>query len=168
MEFDDLLRLMVEKGGSDLFITAGVAPSMKLHGKIVPVTKTPLSGEIVAQLIEGIMSENQKQEFRSSFECNFAITDKNESARFRVSAFMQRDQPGMVLRRIENIIPSVDDLKLPSIIKDLAMTKRGIIIFVGATGTGKSTSLAAMIGHRNHNSRGHIITIEDPIEFVHQ
>lgn len=168
MEFDDLLRLMVEKGGSDLFITAGVAPSMKINGKIVPVTKSALSSDVVGQLIEGIMSENQKQEFFSSHECNFAITDKNESARFRVSAFMQRDQPGMVLRRIETIIPTVDELKLPPIIKELAMTKRGIIVFVGATGTGKSTSLAAMIGHRNHNSRGHIITIEDPIEFVHQ
>jgi len=168
MEFDDLLRLMVEKGGSDLFITAGVAPSMKINGKIVPVTKNPLNSDVVGQLIEGIMSENQKQEFFSSHECNFAITDKNESARFRVSAFMQRDQPGMVLRRIETVIPTVDELKLPPVIKELAMTKRGIIVFVGATGTGKSTSLAAMIGHRNHNSRGHIITIEDPIEFVHQ
>ncbi len=168
MEFDDLLRLMVEKGGSDLFITAGVAPSMKINGKILPVTKTPLNGDVVGQLVEGIMSENQKQEFFSSHECNFAITDKNESARFRVSAFMQRDMPGMVLRRIETIIPTVDELKLPPVIKELAMTKRGIIVFVGATGTGKSTSLASMIGHRNHNSRGHIITIEDPIEFVHQ
>ena len=168
MEFDDLLRLMVEKGGSDLFITAGVAPSMKINGKIIPVTKNPLNGDVVGQLIEGIMSDNQKQEFFSSHECNFAIVDKNESARFRVSAFMQRDMPGMVLRRIETIIPTVDELKLPPVIKELAMTKRGIIMFVGATGTGKSTSLAAMIGHRNHNSRGHIITIEDPIEFVHQ
>lgn len=168
MEFDDLLRLMVEKGGSDLFITAGVAPSMKINGKIVPVTKTALNSDVVGQLIEGIMSENQKQEFFSSHECNFAIVDKNESARFRVSAFMQRDMPGMVLRRIETIIPTVDELKLPPVIKELAMTKRGIIVFVGATGTGKSTSLAAMIGHRNNNSRGHIITIEDPIEFVHQ
>ena len=168
MEFDDLLRLMVEKGGSDLFITAGVAPSMKINGKIVPVTKNPLNGDVVGQLIEGIMSDNQKQEFFSSHECNFAIVDKNESARFRVSAFMQRDMPGMVLRRIETIIPTVDELKLPPVIKELAMTKRGIIMFVGAIGTGKSTSLAAMIGHRNHNSRGHIITIEDPIEFVHQ
>jgi twitching motility protein PilU len=168
MEFDDLLRLMVEKNGSDLFITAGVAPSMKINGKIVPVTKAPLTPEVVAQLIDAIMSDKQRQEFHTTFECNFAITDINESARFRVSAFMQRDLPGMVLRRIETNIPNVDDLKLPAVIKDLAMTKRGIIIFVGATGTGKSTSLASMIGHRNQNSRGHIITIEDPIEFVHQ
>jgi twitching motility protein PilU len=168
MEFDDLLRLMVDKNASDLFVTAGVAPSMKINGKIVPVTKSALTPDVVGQLIEGIMTEKQRQEFRTTFECNFAITDKADTARFRVSAFMQRDQPGMVLRRIETNIPKVDDLKLPAVIKDLAMTKRGIIVFVGATGTGKSTSLAAMIGHRNQNSRGHIITIEDPIEFVHQ
>lgn len=168
MEFNDLLKLMVEKGGSDLFITAGVAPSMKINGKIVPVTKAALTPEIVGQLIDSVMTDKQKQEFATTHECNFAITDKDESARFRVSAFVQRDMPGMILRRIETVIPSVEDLKLPTIIKDLAMTKRGIIIFVGATGTGKSTSLASMIGHRNKNSRGHIITIEDPIEFVHQ
>ncbi len=168
MEFDDLLRLMVEKNASDLFVTCGVAPSMKINGKIMPVTKTALTPEIVYQLLDGIMSDSQSQEFRTQHECNFAITDKNETARFRVSAFMQRDLPGMVLRRIETKIPQVEELKLPAVIKDLAMTKRGIIIFVGATGTGKSTSLASMIGHRNQNSRGHIITIEDPIEFVHQ
>lgn len=168
MEFNDLLRLMVEKNGSDLFVTAGVAPSMKINGKIIPVTKTALTPEVVGQLIQSVMTDKQKEEFRTTFECNFAITDKDETARFRVSAFIQRDMPGMVLRRIETNIPSVEDLKLPAVIKDLAMTKRGIIMFVGATGTGKSTSLAAMIGHRNRNSRGHIITIEDPIEFVHQ
>ncbi len=168
MEFNDLLRLMVEKNGSDLFVTAGVAPSMKINGKIIPVTKTALSPEVVGQLIHSVMSDKQREEFRITRECNFAITDKDETARFRVSAFVQRDMPGMVLRRIETHIPSVEDLKLPTVIKDLAMTKRGIIIFVGATGTGKSTSLASMIGHRNKNSRGHIITIEDPIEFVHQ
>ena len=168
MEFNDLLRLMVEKNGSDLFVTAGVAPSMKINGKIIPVTKTALSPEVVGQLINSVMTDKQREEFRITRECNFAITDKDETARFRVSAFVQRDMPGMVLRRIETHIPSVEDLKLPTVIKDLAMTKRGIIIFVGATGTGKSTSLASMIGHRNKNSRGHIITIEDPIEFVHQ
>ncbi len=168
MEFNDLLRLMVEKNASDLFVTAGVAPSMKINGKIIPVTKTALTGEIVGQLISSVMTEKQKVEFHDTKECNFAIVDKDETARFRVSAFVQRDMPGMILRRIETKIPSVEELKLPTIIKDLAMTKRGIIIFVGATGTGKSTSLASMIGHRNKNSRGHIITIEDPIEFVHQ
>ena len=168
MEFNDLLKLMVEKSASDLFVTAGVAPSMKINGKIIPVTKTALTGEIVGQLISSVMTEKQKKEFHDTKECNFAIIDKDESARFRVSAFVQRDMPGMILRRIETVIPSTEELKLPSIVKDLAMTKRGIIIFVGATGTGKSTSLASMIGHRNKNSRGHIITIEDPIEFVHQ
>lgn len=168
MEFNDLLRLMVEKNASDLFVTAGVAPSMKINGKIIPVTKTALSGEVVGQLIHSVMTPKQQQEFHDTKECNFAIVDKDETARFRVSAFVQRDMPGMVLRRIETKIPSVEELKLPTIIKDLSMTKRGIIIFVGATGTGKSTSLASMIGHRNKNSRGHIITIEDPIEFVHQ
>ena len=168
MEFNDLLRLMVEKNASDLFVTAGVAPSMKINGKIIPVTKTALTGEIVGQLISSVMTDKQKVEFHDTKECNFAIVDKDETARFRVSAFVQRDMPGMILRRIETKIPSVEELKLPTIIKDLAMTKRGIIIFVGATGTGKSTSLASMIGHRNKNSRGHIITIEDPIEFVHQ
>lgn len=168
MEFNDLLRLMVEKGGSDLFVTAGVAPSMKINGKIIPVTKTALNPDVVGQLINSVMTDKQREEFRITRECNFAIVDKDETARFRVSAFVQRDMPGMVLRRIETHIPSVEDLKLPTVIKDLAMTKRGIIIFVGATGTGKSTSLASMIGHRNKNSRGHIITIEDPIEFVHQ
>lgn len=168
MDFDDLLRLMVEKKGSDLFITTGVPPSMKINGRIMPVTKSPLTGDMVRQLILGIMNEKQKQEYLESRECNFAIVDRGQTARFRVSAFYQRDLPGMILRRIENVIPTVDELRLPAVIKDLAMTKRGIIIFVGATGTGKSTSLAAMIGHRNMHSNGHIITIEDPIEFVHQ
>jgi twitching motility protein PilU len=168
MEFDDLLKLMVEKGGSDLFITAGVAPSMKVNGKILPITKSALTPAIIESLIHSVMTEKQRKEFTESKECQFAITDKADSARFRVSAFVQRDSPGMILRRIETHIPTVEDLKLPKIIEELAMTKRGIIIFVGATGTGKSTSLASMIGHRNRHSQGHIITIEDPIEFVHQ
>ncbi|WP_410211011.1 PilT/PilU family type 4a pilus ATPase [Aquirhabdus sp.] len=168
MEFDDLLLLMVEKGGSDLFITAGVAPSMKVNGKILPITKTPLTPAIVQSIIHGIMTDKQRKEFEETKECNFAIIDKKDTARFRVSAFVQRDFPGMILRRIETHIPKVEDLKLPKVIEELAMTKRGIIIFVGATGTGKSTSLASMIGHRNRHSQGHIITIEDPIEFIHQ
>jgi len=166
MEFEDLLKLMVEKGGSDMFITAGVPPSIKLNGKIVPITKSPLSPDVAREVVMSIMSEDQRLEFQRTKECNFAISARG-IGRFRVSAYYQRNLAGMVLRRIETKIPSVDDLKLPEIIKDLAMTKRGIIIFVGATGTGKSTSLAAMIGHRNANSRGHIITIEDPIEFLH-
>ena len=168
MDFNDLLNLMIQQKASDLFITADVEPSMKINGQIVPVSKTKLTGEIVGQLLHSIMSDKQRLEFQQTRECNFAITNREKSARFRVSAFQQRDLPGMVLRRIETKIPSMEDLNLPPILKDLAMTKRGIIIFVGATGTGKSTSLASMIGYRNHNSKGHIITIEDPIEFVHE
>ena len=168
MDFNDLLNLMSEKKASDLFITANVEPSMKINGQLTPISSTKLTGEIVDQLIYSIMSEKQRQEFRETRECNFAITNREQSRRYRVSAFYQRDLPGMVLRRIEHHIPTVDDLRLPPVLKDLVMSKRGIIIFVGATGTGKSTSLAALLGYRNHNSKGHIITIEDPIEFVHQ
>jgi len=167
MEFEDLLKVMVQKGGSDLFITAGVPPSMKLHGKMVPITKTPLTPDVTRDIVLGVMTEKQRKDFLDTKECNFAISARG-IGRFRVSAFHQRNLVGMVLRRIETNIPSLDDLKLPEVIKELAMTKRGVIIFVGATGTGKSTSLAAMIGHRNKNSRGHIISIEDPIEFIHQ
>ncbi|PKM29521.1 MAG: type IV pili twitching motility protein PilT [Gammaproteobacteria bacterium HGW-Gammaproteobacteria-11] len=167
MEFEKLLRLMVEKGSSDLFITAGVAPSMKVHGKILPVTKTPLSPEQTRETVLGVMTESQRREFAEKRECNFAISARG-IGRFRVSAFYQRNLVGMVLRRIEVNIPSMEELRLPEILKKLAMTKRGLVIFVGATGTGKSTSLASMIGYRNKNSSGHIITIEDPIEFIHQ
>ena len=168
MDFNDLLNLMIEHKASDLFITADVEPSMKINGQISPIGKTKLNANIIEKLIHSVMSEKQRNEFITTRECNFAITNKDKSARFRVSAFQQRDMPGMILRRIETIIPTIDELKLPPILKDLAMTKRGIIIFVGATGTGKSTSLASLIGYRNQNSKGHIITIEDPIEFVHQ
>lgn len=167
MEFEKLLRLMVDKGASDLFITAGVAPSMKVNGKILPVTKTPLSPEQTRETVLGVMTEAQRREFAEKRECNFAISARG-IGRFRVSAFYQRNLVGMVLRRIEVNIPSMEDLRLPEVLKKLAMTKRGLVIFVGATGTGKSTSLASMIGYRNRNSSGHIITIEDPIEFIHQ
>ncbi len=167
MEFEDLLKMMVEKGSSDLFITAGVSPSMKVNGKIVPVSKTPLTPEKTRETVLAIMTEKQRKEFFNSREANFALSARG-IGRFRVSAFYQRNLIGMVLRRIETNIPSIDDLGLPDVIKDLAMTKRGIVLFVGATGTGKSTSLASMIGHRNHNSKGHIISIEDPIEYIHQ
>ena len=167
MEFEKLLRLMVEKGGSDLFITTGVAPSMKINGRIMPVTKSPLSPEMAREMVLGAMNEQQRRDFAKHFECNFAISARG-IGRFRVSAFYQRNLVGMVLRRIETNIPSLDDLKLPDVLKQLAMTKRGLVLFVGATGTGKSTSLAAMVGHRNKNSSGHIISIEDPIEFLHQ
>ncbi|WNO09350.1 PilT/PilU family type 4a pilus ATPase [Teredinibacter sp. KSP-S5-2] len=167
MDLDRLLNLMVEKKASDLFITAGVAPSIKLHGKIVPVTTTPLSPEKSREICLSVMNDKQRKEFMETKELNFAISARGVG-RFRASAFYQRNLAGMVLRRIETTIPKVDDLGLPEIIKELAMVKRGLVIFVGATGTGKSTSLASMIGHRNKNSKGHIISIEDPIEFVHQ
>lgn len=167
MEFEKLLRLMVEKGASDLFITAGVAPSMKVNGKILPVTKTPLSPEQTRETVLSVMTEAQRRDFSENRECNFAISARGVG-RFRVSAFYQRNLVGMVLRRIEVNIPTMEDLRLPEVLKKLAMTKRGLVIFVGATGTGKSTSLASMIGYRNKNASGHIITIEDPIEFIHQ
>ncbi|ROQ21462.1 MULTISPECIES: PilT/PilU family type 4a pilus ATPase [Marinimicrobium] len=167
MDFDRLLSLMVEKGASDLFITAGVPPSIKVNGKLVPATASPLPPEKAREVVLGVMNEKQRREFLEQKELNFAISARG-IGRFRASAFYQRNLAGMVLRRIETTIPEIDDLGLPDIIKDLAMTKRGLILFVGATGTGKSTSLASMIGHRNRNSKGHIISIEDPIEFIHQ
>lgn len=167
MDFDRLLQVMVEKGASDLFITAGIPPSIKVNGKVVPMTTTPLSPEKAREIVLSVMNEKQRREFLESKELNFAISARGVG-RFRTSAFYQRNLAGMVLRRIETNIPEIDDLGLPDIIKDLAMTKRGLIIFVGATGTGKSTSLASMVGHRNRNSKGHIISIEDPIEFIHQ
>ena len=167
MDLTPLLKLMVEKRASDMFITAGTPPSIKVNGRIVPVTKTPLSPEKTRETVLAVMSDDQKETFNRDHECNFAISARG-IGRFRVSAFYQRNLAGMVLRRIETKIPEVDDLGLPEIIKELAMTKRGLIIFAGGTGTGKSTSLASMIGHRNQNSSGHIISIEDPIEFIHQ
>lgn len=167
MEMHSLLKTMVEKGASDLFITAGVAPSMKLHGKMTPISNNPLSPEATRELVLSTMNQEQRNEFAQQKELNFAVSARGVG-RFRASAFYQRNLAGMVLRRIETRIPSIDSLGLPDVIKDLAMTKRGLIIFVGATGTGKSTSLASMIGYRNENSHGHIISIEDPIEYIHQ
>ncbi|MEM8766419.1 MAG: PilT/PilU family type 4a pilus ATPase [Pseudomonadota bacterium] len=167
MEFDKLLRLVVEKGASDLFITAGKPPMLKINGKLFAAGKSSLAPEQSRDTVLGIMNKDQQEQFLKEHECNFAINTRG-LGRFRVSAFQQRNLVGMVLRRIEVNIPLVTDLGLPPIIEELAMTKRGLIIFVGATGTGKSTSLAAMIGHRNEHSSGHIISIEDPIEFIHQ
>ncbi len=167
MDFEALLKLMVQKKASDLFITAGMPPSIKINGKIMPVTQRKLTGEKAREVVLSVMNEEQRREFSRSHECNFAISASG-IGRFRVSAFQQRNEVGMVLRRIETTIPTLDELRLPSILKKLSLTKRGLIIFVGATGTGKSTSLAAMIGYRNQTTSGHIITIEDPIEFVHQ
>lgn len=168
MDFDKLLQLMVQKNGSDLFITADAPASMKINGTIMPVTKAALTPEQSMALVKGIMTPAQAKEFEETLECQFAISDKNQTARFRVSAFMQKDCAGMVIRKIETKIPTVEQLKLPPILNDIAMQNRGIVLLVGATGTGKSTTLAAMMGYRNENSRGHIITIEDPIEFVHE
>jgi twitching motility protein PilU len=167
MEFDKLLKTMVDKGASDLFITAGLAPSIKFNGSVMSLMNTKLTPEKCRELVLGVMNLSQRTEFLKTKELNFAISARG-IGRFRCSAFYQRNLPGMVLRRIETNIPSVDSLGLPEIIKDLAMTKRGLIIVVGATGAGKSTSLAAMVGHRNKNSKGHIISIEDPIEFIHK
>ncbi|MBT3622669.1 MAG: PilT/PilU family type 4a pilus ATPase [Gammaproteobacteria bacterium] len=167
MDFDKLLKVVVEQGASDLFITAGLPPSIKVSGKMMSMSKTALTPEQAKEMVHATMTEAQIQEYEAERECNFAIHSPL-AGRFRVSAFYQRNFAGMVLRRIETEIPSIDDLMLPDAIKDLAMSKRGLIIFVGATGTGKSTSLASMIGYRNQNSKGHIITIEDPIEFVHE
>lgn len=167
IDFEKLLKVVVEQKASDLFITAGMPPSIKVNGRVTPLSKTGLSAEQSLQIVQSIMSEKQVQEFEEERECNFAIHSEI-AGRFRVSAFYQRNQAGMVLRRIETNIPSCEQLGLPEIIKELAMTKRGLIIFVGATGTGKSTSLASMIGYRNANSKGHIICIEDPIEFIHE
>lgn len=168
MDFDKLLQLMVQKNGSDLFITADAPPSMKVNGTIVPVTKAVFTPEQSMTLVKSVMTPSQAKEFDETHECQFAICDKNQTARFRVSAFMQKDCAGMVLRKIETKIPTIEQLNLPPILNEIALQKRGIVLLVGAAGTGKSSTLAAMMGYRNENSRGHIITIEDPIEFVHE
>ena len=166
MDFNALLALMVEKKASDLFITAGKPPCMKIDGKVVEVSKQNLNAEQALKVVLSIMEQRQKDEFEHTKECQFAM-GVDGLGRFRVSVFTQRDAAGMVLRRIETTIPSSEELHLPPVLKEVIMQKRGLVLFVGATGTGKSTSLAALIRHRNENSNGHIITIEDPIEFVH-
>ena len=167
MDMRTLLELMVSRKASDLFITAGLPACLKIDGRIAPVDAHVLTPEQARVMVYSVMSEDQRTDFEHSHECNFAISESG-LGRFRVSAFYQRNHVGMVLRRIEVVIPTIESLHLPPILKDLALTKRGLVIFVGGTGTGKSTSLAAVIGYRNHNSTGHIITLEDPIEFVHQ
>lgn len=162
----DLLRMMVQKDGSDLFITAGAVPSMKVDGKMSPLSNQALSPQHTQVLVRSIMNDKQQAEFEATQECNFAISLPGVS-RFRVNAFTQRGSVGVVLRVIRSDIPEFADLDLPPILQDVSMTSRGLVIFVGATGSGKSTSLAAMVGYRNENSKGHIITIEDPIEFIH-
>src|SRR3979411_771790 len=162
----DLLRALLAKRGSDLFITAGFPPAMKIDGKMTPVTQQALTGQHTAMLMRSIMNDKQAAECQANKECNFAINPTG-IGRFRVNCFVQQGLIGGVMRVITTAIPSFEDLRLPPVMKDVAMTKRGLVLFVGATGSGKSTSLAAMIGYRNENSHGHIITIEDPVEYVH-
>ncbi|MGH8585935.1 MAG: PilT/PilU family type 4a pilus ATPase [Gammaproteobacteria bacterium] len=162
----DLLKVLVDKKGSDLFITVDFPPAVKVDGKIAPVSKTRLSAENTEALTYAVMNDRQIKEFEATKECNFAIAPAG-IGRFRCNAFVRMSYTGMVLRVIETEVPTLEKLGLPEVLKDIAMAKRGLVIMVGATGSGKSTSLAAMIDHRNQNSYGHIITIEDPIEFVH-
>jgi twitching motility protein PilU len=162
----DLLRALIARKGSDLFITAGFPPAMKIDSKMTPVSQQALTAQHTAMLVRAIMNDKQAAEFEAKKECNFAIAPAG-IGRFRVNCFVQMGQVGGVLRVITTTIPKFDDLKLPPVLKDVAMTKRGLVLFVGGTGSGKSTSLAAMIGYRNANSHGHIITIEDPVEYVH-
>lgn len=162
----DLLRLMLSKNGSDLFITAEFPPAFKIDGRVTPVSNQPLTSAHTVDLARAIMNDKQAAEFESTKECNFAINPAG-MGRFRVSAFMQQGRVGLVLRTITTEIPKLEDLGLPENLKEVVLTKRGLVIMVGATGSGKSTTLAAMLGHRNANSYGHIITVEDPIEYVH-
>jgi len=163
----DLLRLMVQKGGSDLFITAGFPPAIKIDGKIVPQSNQVLTPQHTAELARAIMNDRQAAEFESTKECNFAVAPPG-IGRFRANAYIQQSRVGLVLRTISQTIPSFEELGLPAVLKEVAMSKRGLVIFVGGTGTGKTTSLASMVDFRNQHSHGHIITVEDPIEFVHQ
>ena len=162
----DLLRKMIEVNGSDLFLTAGFPPAIKVDGRVKPVTDQPLTAQQSAALVRSIMNDRQTKEFDATKECNFAIAPPR-IGRFRVSAFIQQGCSGAVMRTINTKIPTFEELDLPPTLKDVAMTKRGLVLIVGGTGSGKSTTLAAMLGYRNENSKGHIITIEDPVEYVH-
>jgi twitching motility protein PilU len=162
----DLLRAMIGRKGSDLFITSGFPPAMKVDGQITPITDKPLTPDQAAMLVRAIMNDRQTKEFDASKECNFAINPPG-IGRFRVNAFVQQGRAGAVLRTITTEIPDFDKMGLPPVLKEVVMSKRGLVIMVGGTGSGKSTSLAAMLGYRNKNTKGHIITIEDPIEYVH-
>ncbi len=163
----NLLRGMIAKKASDMFITAGFPPAFKIDGKMTPVSSQALTAQHTQELVRGIMNDKQAAEFETTHECNFAISPPG-IGRFRVNVFMQQQRVGMVLRTITTKIPDLDAMGLPPQLKDIVMTKRGMVIVVGATGSGKSTTLAAMLGHRNRNSYGHIITIEDPVEYVHE
>jgi len=163
---NDLLRLMVSRNGSDLFLTADFPPAIKVDGKISKVSPQPLTGQHTLALARAVMNDKQAADFERSKECNFAISPQG-IGRFRVNAFVQMGSIGLVMRTIPQTLPTIDGLGLPKVMKDITMTKRGLVIMVGATGSGKSTSLAALVDYRNENSFGHIITIEDPVEFVH-
>ena len=163
---NDLLRLMISRNGSDLFLTADFPPAIKVDGRVTKVSPQPLTGQHTMALARAVMNDKQAAEFEKTKECNFAISPQG-IGRFRCNAFVQMGHIGLVFRVIPQTLPTVDQLGLPKVMKDVAMTKRGLVIMVGATGSGKSTSLAAMVDHRNENSHGHIITIEDPVEFVH-
>jgi len=163
----NLLRGMITKKASDLFITAGFPPAFKVDGKMTPVSSQPLTHQHTRELARSIMNDRQTAEFEATHECNFAISPHG-IGRFRVNVFMQQQHVGMVMRTITTKIPDLDEMGMPPTLKDIVMTKRGLVILVGATGSGKSTTLAAMLGHRNQNSYGHIITIEDPVEYVHE
>jgi twitching motility protein PilU len=163
---EDWLQLVHDEKGSDLFITADAPPCIKVNGKIRAISTEVLLPDEVREIVLGIMNKKQLREFTDTLECQFAIALGDE-VRFRVSAFYQQGNVGMVCRRIETTIPTFDELGLPDLLTDLSLAKRGIVLFVGATGTGKSTSLAAMVGYRNQRMSGHIITVEDPIEYVH-
>jgi len=162
----DLLRLMLSKKGSDLFVTVGFPPAIKIDGRMTPVSNQPLTPTHTVELARSIMNDKQAAEFEEKKECNFAINPAG-IGRFRDNAFVQQGNVGIVLRVITTTIPKIEDLGLPNVLKEVIMTKRGLVIMVGATGSGKSTTLAAMVGFRNENSHGHIITIEDPIEYTH-
>ncbi|HSF78897.1 MAG TPA: ATPase, T2SS/T4P/T4SS family, partial [Steroidobacteraceae bacterium] len=162
----DLLRRMVERKGSDLFITAGFPPAIKIDGEIRPQSEKALSPEHSATMVRAIMNDRQTREFDATKESNFAIAPPG-IGRFRCSAFIQQGNTGCVIRTIQSKIPTIEELELPPILKDIVMSKRGLVIVVGATGSGKSTSLASMVGYRNEKTRGHIVTIEDPVEYVH-
>ncbi|WP_455375742.1 PilT/PilU family type 4a pilus ATPase [Kaarinaea lacus] len=166
-DFNSLLNAMIMRDASDLFITEGLPPSMKINGRIVPIEEDPITAEQTHQLAYNIMNSQQRQEFEDTLECNFAIS-RQETGRFRVNIFKQRHSIGVVLRRIKTDIPTLQALNMPEQLGDVSLAKRGLVVFVGATGSGKSSTLAAMVGHRNRNSSGHIISIEDPIEFIHE
>jgi len=163
---NDLLRLMISRGGSDLFLTAEFPPAIKVDGKVTKVSPQPLTPQHTLALARSVMNDKQAAEFERTKECNFAISPGGVG-RFRVNAFVQQGHVGLVMRVIPQVIPTIDSMGLPQVLKDVVMTKRGLVILVGATGSGKSTTLAAMVDHRNENSHGHIITLEDPVEFVH-